>query len=176
MKKLYLAYGSNMNLEQMARRCPTAWVLGPAELEGFRLTFRGPHGGAVANIEPDVVGTVPVLLWEIQRADEVALDRYEGFPTLYRKQMVSIRFNGRQRKVMAYVMTPGRPLGVPSTHYFNIIRDGYLSAGFEPDTLALAAYVSARLAPEVPEPCVKWDSWLIGGTLAGVKRRRATEV
>lgn len=143
MKRLYLAYGSNMNLEQMARRCPTARVLGPAELEGFKLTFRGPNGGAVANIEPDPEDTVPVLLWEIQRADEMALDRYEGFPILYRKQMVSIVLGGRRRQVMAYVMNPGRPLGAPSSYYFNIIRDGYLSAGF--DTTALAAATSRSL-------------------------------
>ncbi len=142
MKRLYLAYGSNMNLEQMARRCPTARVLGPAELEGFKLTFRGPNGGAVANIEPDPAGTVPALLWEIQPADEVALDRYEGFPTLYRKQMVSVNLNGRRHQVMAYVMTLGRPRGVPSTSYFDIIREGYLSTKFDPAALTEAAYGS----------------------------------
>ncbi|MDT8900094.1 gamma-glutamylcyclotransferase family protein [Anaeroselena agilis] len=142
MKKLYLAYGSNMNLEQMAYRCPTARLQGSATLEGFKLTFRGPHGGAVANIEADPAGNVPVLLWEIQAADEAALDRYEGFPILYRKQTVSVEFNGQCRKVMAYVMTPGRRIGVPSTYYFNIIRDGYRSAGFKSDTLTFAAYGS----------------------------------
>lgn len=142
MKRLYLAYGSNMNLEQMAFRCPTAKVLGPATLEGFKLTFRGTLGRAVANIEPNQEGRVPVLLWEIQLADEVALDRYEGFPTLYRKQMLSIKFNGRRQQVMAYVMNPGRSRGVPSTSYFNTIREGYLSAGFDPAVLTVTAYGS----------------------------------
>ena len=48
---IYLAYGSNLNLKQMACRCPTAQVLGSAKLTGYRLFFRGGNGGAVATIE-----------------------------------------------------------------------------------------------------------------------------
>ena len=50
--KIYLAYGSNLNLDQMAYRCPTATILGTSELNGYRLLFRGGHGGAVATVEP----------------------------------------------------------------------------------------------------------------------------
>ena len=35
--RLYIAYGSNLNLEQMKRRCPTAEVVGTAELKNWRL-------------------------------------------------------------------------------------------------------------------------------------------
>ena len=31
--KLYFAYGSNINLDQMAQRCPDAQVVGPVTLE-----------------------------------------------------------------------------------------------------------------------------------------------
>ena len=37
----YFAYGSNMNLDQMAYRCPAASVVEPVYLEGYRLTFCG---------------------------------------------------------------------------------------------------------------------------------------
>ena len=33
--KLYLAYGSNLNLEQMANRCPTAKVVGNSKINGY---------------------------------------------------------------------------------------------------------------------------------------------
>ena len=33
-RKKYIAYGSNLNLEQMARRCPTAKVIGAGTKEG----------------------------------------------------------------------------------------------------------------------------------------------
>ena len=46
MGKLYFAYGSNLNLTQMANRCPQAKQLGSAYLPNWRLVFRG-----VADIE-----------------------------------------------------------------------------------------------------------------------------
>ena len=67
---IYLAYGSNLHLPQMERRCPTAKVIGAATLTGYRLLFRGNGWGGVATVEPDAESSVPVLLWEIQPADE----------------------------------------------------------------------------------------------------------
>ena len=42
-KTLYVAYGSNMNVEQMQHRCPTAKVVTSMFLEGYRLRFMGGH-------------------------------------------------------------------------------------------------------------------------------------
>lgn len=45
---LYFAYGSNINLNQMAVRCPDAQVVEPAVLENYELLFRGnAHGYSV---------------------------------------------------------------------------------------------------------------------------------
>ena len=63
--KLYVAYGSNLHIGQMAHRCPTAKVVGASSLKGRRLLFRGGHGNAVATVEPYEGGSVPVLAWEI---------------------------------------------------------------------------------------------------------------
>ena len=38
-KKYYLAYGSNLNRNQMRMRCPGAKPLGTAVIEGYRLLF-----------------------------------------------------------------------------------------------------------------------------------------
>ena len=46
-KQLYIAYGSNINLEQMAYRCPHSKVVGTSEIKNFELEFRG-----VATIVP----------------------------------------------------------------------------------------------------------------------------
>ena len=43
--KYYLAYGSNLNLVQMFRRCPHARVIGHTSLPGMRLVFRGSKTG-----------------------------------------------------------------------------------------------------------------------------------
>ena len=52
-ERLYFAYGSNINLDQMAYRCPAAQVVGPVVLEDYKLLFRGnARGNGVATIAP----------------------------------------------------------------------------------------------------------------------------
>ena len=124
--KYYIAYGSNLNMRQMLRRCPGAVVIGKAWLEGYRLTFRGRRSwGGVANIEPRPGSRVPVGIWRITERDEEALDWYEGFPTLYYKQEFSLVVDGNRLTAMAYIMTPGRPWAAPSRSYLDTIRQGY---------------------------------------------------
>ena len=53
MAKYYIAYGSNMDEEQMAYRCPMAQLLGRIELEDYCLLFKGSKRGAYATIEPE---------------------------------------------------------------------------------------------------------------------------
>ncbi|NCB26395.1 MAG: gamma-glutamylcyclotransferase [Bacteroidia bacterium] len=130
-KTLYLAYGSNLNLEQMAHRCPTAKPVGGVLLKDYRLLFRGGHGGSVATVEPFKGNVVPCLLWEITPADEAALDRYEGFPFLYRKETVKVKHGRKPVDAMVYIMNDERSLGSPSCYYYSVILDGYKSAGFD---------------------------------------------
>lgn len=144
MSKIYLAYGSNLNLKQMAYRCPTAKVLGSITLDGYQLLFRGCNGGAVATVEKHEGGSVPVLLWKILPRDEAALDRYEGWPRLYRKEMVTAQFDGNPVEAMVYIMNEGRQLGGPGLFYYDTIMDGYLDAGFDPAVLERAARFSVK--------------------------------
>jgi len=137
-KTFYLAYGSNLNLEQMAHRCPTAKPVGPVVLKDYQLLFRGGHGGAVATVEPFKGKSVPCLLWEITPADEAALDRYEGFPFLYRKENIKVQLGKKNIETMVYIMNEGRPLGTPSCYYYSVILDGYKSAGLDTVTLKQA--------------------------------------
>lgn len=139
MSRYYIAYGSNLNLGQMAARCPCAKVASASMLENYRLLFRGAHEGAVATVEPADGGSVPVLVWEITPTDEAALDRYEGFPFLYRKEEINVPLTGETVSAMIYIMTEGRPAGRPSCHYYSVILEGYNTAGFDTDTLRTAA-------------------------------------
>lgn len=147
-KKLYIAYGSNLNLEQMSKRCPTAKVVGISKIRGYKLLFRGPHAGSVATIEPVKGEVVPVLVWEITPADEAALDRYEGWPFLYRKETFKIKVNGKFVEAMAYIMNDGRPLGKPSHYYYKTILEGYKSAGFKEELLFKAMLDSMKEGQE----------------------------
>jgi hypothetical protein len=144
---LYIAYGSNLNLEQMKRRCPTAEVVGSSKLEGYELTFRGNRKNAVATIEPSLEeNKVPILLWKLQPGDERALDVYEGWPSFYRKETHDVEIGGRTVQAMAYVMNEGHLYEEPSEHYLNTIREGYKSAGFDTDYLDQAAGKSTEWA------------------------------
>lgn len=125
--KLYGAYGSNMNTEQMAHRCPKAKIVGKGTLEDYKLTFRGRFKG-VANVESCEKESVPIVLWEITDGCEYALDVYEGYPSLYIKKEVEVKIGDKIQKVMIYVMKD-RYTDMPATptdYYFNVIRRGYI--------------------------------------------------
>ena len=68
--KMYIAYGSNMDVEQMQHRCPEAELLGTGRLENWRLMFKGSKTGAYATIEREKGKNVPSLLWRITEMDE----------------------------------------------------------------------------------------------------------
>ena len=129
--KLYLAYGSNLHLGQMAHRCPDSQVAGKAELSDYHLLFRGRPGNAHATIEEAEGRTVPILLWKVSVRDEALLDRYEGYPYYYGKVQIPVELDGKTVSAMAYVMQPGFDLNKPSPSYLHTIREGYQAAGFD---------------------------------------------
>lgn len=130
-EKYYIAYGSNLNLPQMKQRCPSAKVVGTSEIEGYELLFRGSKTGAYATIEPCEGSKVPVLIWSVKPADELALDRYEGYPRFYGKEAMNLEVADQQVSAFVYVMTDGLQPGVPSEYYLKTIEDGYETAGFD---------------------------------------------
>ena len=127
--KLYAAYGSNLNLEQMAMRCPDAEPVCKTMLKGWQLEFR-----SVATIVPIPDAETPIGIWKIKQNDEEALDRYEGYPRLYRKEYLEIEIDGELKIVMVYIMNRGEP-SLPPQRYLNTIRQGYMDVGLEMEYL-----------------------------------------
>ena len=144
MCKFYIAYGSNLNLNQMKHRCPTATVAGKTTLEGYRLRFRGYPHSAYATVEPAKDCSVPVLIWKIKAQDETFLDKYEGFPSHYRKETLPVTLNGKTVNAMIYIMNERFPYNQPSKSYYDIVAEGYNDSGFGIEYLDKA--VSANLA------------------------------
>ncbi|ARP51272.1 gamma-glutamylcyclotransferase family protein [Caproicibacterium lactatifermentans] len=145
---LYIAYGSNLNLPQMAYRCPTAKVVGTSEIRDYELLFRGGRRGAVATVEPLKGANVPILLWKIRPADEQALDRYEGYPHFYHKEILPVQLGGKTQPAMVYIMNDRHPFGTPSDYYLGVIMEGYKTANFDTDFLERSVEKSIRLAEE----------------------------
>lgn len=152
-KQYYIAYGSNLNVEQMAFRCPHATILGTAELKGWELLFKGSKTGSYLTIEERDGGSVPVVIWEVTESDVAALDRYEGFPSLYYKKELRLQYKdirtGWRRTVnaFAYIMYENRPIGIPSNFYMRTCLEGYDTFFFDRKVLA-AAYDKCREAVE----------------------------
>lgn len=144
-KRYYIAYGSNLNVQQMRMRCPYASVLGTAELDGWELLFKGSKTGSYLTIEEKDGGKVPVVIWAVTETDEAALDRYEGFPTFYYKREMKLRYrgisSGKRRAVTAfvYIMREDRPIGIPSDYYMETCLKGYDTFGFD-ESVLLDAY------------------------------------
>ena len=116
---LYFAYGSNLNLFQMKRRCKDSLFIKKINLSDFKLTFRSKY--RAADIELKKKSKVPGALFEISKSDEKKLDIYEDYPILYTKYY----FTYYGKKVMTYTMTKKTIFTFPSERYLNIIRKGY---------------------------------------------------
>ena len=115
----------------MAYRCPDAAVIGSTVLSDYRLVFRGGRHSCVATIEMKRGSSVPALLWEITGKCEKALNRYEGYPHLYRKKRLLVDLDGYELVAMAYIMNEGPPLAMPDAYYYATILEGYRDCGFD---------------------------------------------
>lgn len=153
MGKIYVAYGSNMNIRQMDCRCPNAKEIGIGKLKDHELLFKGTEGNAYATIVPKEDAEVDVVLWEIKASDEKYLDRYEGYPSFYTKEMVTVQMEGGMSvEGMAYVMDRKQEIGMPSKLYFQIIVEGYVEHGMDVSPLIQAlSNTSVLMDEQIPQ-------------------------
>ena len=87
---------------------------------------------------------MPVAVWKIQPRDEVSLDRYEGYPSHYFKQDISVRLDGEEVTGMVYIMNPKMDFGLPSPYYYQTVYEGYENCGMDIDVLDAAVMNSVR--------------------------------
>lgn len=135
MNKYYVAYGSNLNFEQMKIRCPDAKFIGKGVINDYELVFRGSYSSAVATVEPKKGQKVPAGVWSISKRDEINLDRYEGYPHLYDKKIIEINGENSSEQAIIYIMNAGHVYGVPNNHYYKTIEQGYKDCGLDGDFL-----------------------------------------
>lgn len=142
--KLYVAYGSNLNKNQMIHRCPDSIPLGNCFIPNWELAFN--H---YATIKRKKNGKCHAGLWLISEKDEKVLDIYEGVRNkLYRKIYVDCIFTGKIifnegkkiDKVLTYQMIISdsnkyRSYSKSFETYYQICKEGYLD--FELNTMYL---------------------------------------
>lgn len=143
--KLYIAYGSNTNHELMASRCPNAEFITTTMIKNYRLEFHGKKNNSYLTIIPDINSEIETAVWMISENDEKALDAYEGFPKLYRKEMFDITINGIVRQALVYIMNDGAEKAMPSESYFNCVLDGYVDCKMNTEQLFNAMFNAKQL-------------------------------
>ena len=113
--KLYFAYGSNMDHDQMVSRCPSAEFIGLASLKNFAYYI---NNRGVASLKPQYGATAWGVVWDIQdTCDWEALDQYEGVSFDYYKRLsIETDFSGEFETCQVYISTtPGQ--GAPRVGY-----------------------------------------------------------
>ena len=137
---LYGAYGANLNMANMEVRCPQAKPILGFNLVGYRLVFN-----SVADIVKDKDTKVPIGLWKITKECEKSLDRFEGYPYLYKKIKLKLDVPGfKGQKVMFYVMRR-KGVALPPASYFNTIAQGYDDFALNKDYLNWAVHEADQM-------------------------------
>lgn len=144
---LYFAYGSNLDFDQMKRRCPSARPVGVAKLPGRRLAFTRwseSRKGAVADAVADPASEVWGVVYEITAEDLEVLDRCEGFTpggsgNAYLRQQCTVWLNGEEQRAVTaevYFAVPSENPGLPSRDYRDQIFRGAREQGLPPEYIA----------------------------------------
>ena len=136
--RLYFAYGSNLNVEQMQERCPTAVPIRALTIRGWWLAFR-----RYLDIVPAPGGFVHGALYSVTRRDELALDEYEGVAGGHYRQF-EFRILGKDGVAFAYRMTIDHPVEPPSARYLEAVAQGFGDWQISTDTLEAALIQSHR--------------------------------
>ncbi|MCV7280733.1 poly-gamma-glutamate hydrolase family protein [Mycolicibacterium flavescens] len=116
----YFAYGSNLNVTQMALRCPDAVDPRPAKLadHDWLINERG-----VATVEPFDGSEVHGVLWRLSDRDLAVLDSAEGVPVRYRRDRLVVHTADGPAEAWVYIDHRVEP-GPPRPGYLERIIDG----------------------------------------------------
>ena len=116
----YFAYGSNLCVDQMARRCPNAADPRPATLadHDWLINERG-----VATVEPFDGSQVHGVVWQLDDHDLATLDSAEGVPVRYRRDRLTVHTETGPSQAWVYIDHRVDP-GPPRPGYLERIIDG----------------------------------------------------
>ena len=113
------------------------------------MPFKGSKSGSYLTIEKKENAIVPVVIWEVDKTDEKALNRYEGYTTFYYKKDIKLQYKGirtgkrRTVNAFAYIMHEERPIGIPTNLYMRTCLEGYDTFYFDKNIL-IDAYDKCR--------------------------------
>jgi gamma-glutamylcyclotransferase len=146
---LLLVYGSNLDIEQMAMRCPTAVPAGRARLAHHALAFGGfSHRwrGGVASLVRAPGAQAEGIVFRVAKSEVKRLDGYEGVPFAYERVTRKVVDQyGERRRVHLYVQHEDtfQP-GLPARRYFAVLWRAYERWGLDQQALITATMEATR--------------------------------
>jgi gamma-glutamylcyclotransferase (GGCT)/AIG2-like uncharacterized protein YtfP len=123
----YFAYGSNMNWEQMQRRCPSARFVCTASLPDFRFAIARHsrlRNCGTANIFAERGSEVWGIVYDVSEPDLAILD---GFEDGYRREKLFVRAGGDRQnmlEVLVYIAKKEDAVPLPNPEYKQLIIEG----------------------------------------------------
>ena len=123
----YFAYGSNMNWEQMQRRCPSTQFVSVASLKDYRFAIARHsrlRNCGTANIFPDSGSEVWGIVYDVSGPDLTILDSFEDG---YRREWLSVYASGNNQnslEVLVYIAEKEDTVPLPNPEYKRLIVDG----------------------------------------------------
>ena len=121
-----------MNIHQMSRLCPTATLVGTGVLQNWSMGFYKTCDSDMAYVYADVRESednfANVAVWEVINPSELEmLDRFEGYPSLYKKlnNCKVVMGNGETIEGFLYKMSNNAENGIPDVYYFMGIYQAY---------------------------------------------------
>ncbi|KAG5729062.1 hypothetical protein E4T56_gene15686 [Termitomyces sp. T112] len=124
---LYFAYGSNLWLDQMRRRCPGSTYVGTAILSQWKWII---CSAGYANIVPSPDDIVYGMIYTLTPEDEAKLDGYEGVPYNYLKYTLPVKVlkgegQGTSIDALVYVDVERLDEGPPRHEYIARINHAF---------------------------------------------------
>ena len=124
----YFAYGSNLDIGQMAGRCPDSVLESTAKVLGWKFMI---NSRGVATIVADSSSIVHGLVWSISETDEDRLDVCEGVvDDLYSKSIISVQHRDTTQVEALVYLAADTATGSPKHGYVEQILAAARSHGF----------------------------------------------
>jgi cation transport regulator ChaC len=147
MTTLYFAYGSNLGPSIFRQRCARARHVGIARVDGYRIGFTrwSPNRRSyVADLVPTAGAVVWGALYDLADDGFDFLDRCEGVPTGYRREVWSdfVRPDATPVAAHVYTVVTKAKEKPPARSYWDLLVRGAEEAGLPCDYAAELARIA----------------------------------
>lgn len=134
----YFAYGSNMDMNRLSERGISPITRHKGILKGWKLKFNKKASAgdwSFANIEKSEEDSVEGLVFSIKESDLKLLDKFEGAPRHYRREILIVETHTETVKCVAYIAQPEHIVEglLPTKDYMEFLLNGskMLSEGYQ---------------------------------------------